>query len=349
MFNQTSTLYWVKFSAGGTLGSSQTSIIPFKAYLEKSDITFTPEDVQLATSPAAATNNKLSLKLTHLLSFTIKVFAEDRDEAIENYRNLKKLINTVKPKYIKYGTKTLPSRDNIEGLLNIDFKGLPLEQNPVKIHLQGFSYTINKELGFIELPKTESNKGKLYVASDMELVPVGFEISVSGRINFSLRDTAVFTEEKVASTSSAAPAPAAPAAAPAPAAAAAPAAATATTGLSGYVANYIATISDPASATKLRAVLTKHFSSAASTETNIVKSGLPSAVDAIKKGLAQNSYSTQKELNPPIFLNNGNINANPKWEDYGVYDATTQKAYQTAFEDRVQAQLTRIKSMLGIK
>lgn len=189
MFDTTDSLYYVKFTKVGNIGATP---IAFKAYLEKSEITFTPEDIQLPVSPAAAENDKQTIKLIHNVSLTIKVFSENLQEARNNYIKLKNLIDSIKPKYTLFEGDLIPDRNNILGLLQVDFAGLPLTKQNLKIHLQSFSYIINKELGYIESPKVSAteNKDKLYVASGMELIPLGFDISIVGRINFNLNDTA---------------------------------------------------------------------------------------------------------------------------------------------------------------
>lgn len=171
--------------------------LSFKAYLEKSDITYEIQERSLEFVPLNFTNYSIITRTIQNIDLSFDVIAEDRREAIKNYDDLHSLIQALKPQYIASQGQYIPSRNNTFGLLTVNFKGLPkIKKNgneELEIHVKQFNYTINKEMGYIQLPylssKEDSKLYSLYEQGQMKLVPIGFKINLQGRILLDLEDT----------------------------------------------------------------------------------------------------------------------------------------------------------------
>jgi hypothetical protein len=115
------------------------------------------------------------------LEMSINVFSKNAGEANGNYTALNNLLYAMKPRYLSIGGQYIPSSENTFGHLVIEFKGLPDIENggpqgSVKINCTQLKYEINKDLGFISIS-----------TNPQRLIPVGFKITVGGRIITELR------------------------------------------------------------------------------------------------------------------------------------------------------------------
>jgi hypothetical protein len=170
--------------------------INFKPYVEKAELTFAMEEVQLPYAGPSLPNDKIPIRLVHNLNLGFKVFSENRDEAISNYDKLHRLINAVKPKTTidEFGRRR-PRAENLLGYLKVFFQGLPNvakvnEKDPYVIHVTSFSYTINKDLGYIHLPYNNIDNRKTFFAEKgMRMVPIGYDVSLVGKLNLDLDST----------------------------------------------------------------------------------------------------------------------------------------------------------------
>lgn len=167
--------------------------ISFKSYLEDSDITYEIKDQQLPFAPTSFTNDSMAIRVTEKAKFTFNIFSESRDECTQNYRNLNKLLSTIKPSYKYVYDQIAPNTSNVTGFFNIKFKGLPAGRDNVTLHLNSFSYNINKDLGYIHVPtaELEENGSKSFYSSQgMKLIPIGYKISLEGKILLNFKQTA---------------------------------------------------------------------------------------------------------------------------------------------------------------
>ena len=183
----------------------------FKAYLEKSDVEYKIQEYVMPNSNIGEGRTHEVLKVVYNILLDFNVIAEYEEEAVENYDKLHLLLHYIKPvisskgvhKEITLNPDFVKSNDR----LYINFKGLPkilndkiyelkadgtidlssnpdLTQNDIPIQIFGFSYSINKELGYIQMPnsKEERKQGKKYSSSGVTLFPIGFKISMQCRV-----------------------------------------------------------------------------------------------------------------------------------------------------------------------
>jgi hypothetical protein len=181
-------------------GQSEEGIYRFKAYLEKSDISIKTLDTNLQYAPLNFTNNTQFQKIQYSVDFSFNVFAEDRDEAMDNYDQLHRLLQTVKPSYTFVNNQYLPNADNIFGLISLKFSGLPKlskRSDELDIYITNFAYTINKDMGFIEIPyepkfdelDTAPTTRNNLSGDNNRLLPIAFKIDLSGRVLLSLDES----------------------------------------------------------------------------------------------------------------------------------------------------------------
>lgn len=177
----------IKIIINPKAGSNLEPII-FKAYLEKSDIQYAIKEVGLDYAPVSYGNASTATKVLQSLDLVFNVFSEHRNETIENYIKLHRLIDNIKPVYVGRGAAKVRDSANTFGLISIIFKGLPVinadGKDELRIAVKNFNYSINQEMGFIELPYDSPNKfnDSLYVSGKMRLVPIAFKISIGGQI-----------------------------------------------------------------------------------------------------------------------------------------------------------------------
>jgi len=160
--------------------------LPFKAYLEDSDVSYETRDVSLPFAPTSFVNDKMATRLMQKAKFTFNVFSETRLECISNYNNLLRLIYSIKPFFEYIDDQLAPLGSNITGLVSIRFAGMPMVGDSVNLHLNSFSYTINKEIGYIQVPNKEIRdpraNASFYDSSGMKLIPLAYKISLEGKI-----------------------------------------------------------------------------------------------------------------------------------------------------------------------
>ncbi len=170
--------------------------LSFKAYLENSDISYETREQQLPFAPVSFTNDTAAIRLLQKAKFTFNVLSEYRSECVENYNNLLALIQSIKPSYTIIDEQYVPDKNNINGYVNLKFDGLPLQQKSVKLHVTQFSYEINKEMGYLQIPEKElkHNKNpKKFVDGEPKLIPIAYKIDIEGKILQTFGETAKVT------------------------------------------------------------------------------------------------------------------------------------------------------------
>lgn len=159
----------------------------FKAYLEDSDITHNVRDQALPFAPLSFNNDSMATRVNETAKFTFNVFSETRGECIQNFNNLLKLIRSIKPIYEIVDYQYVPDFSNLTGLVELFFSGMP-SRDIVKLHLNNFNYSINKELGYIQVPREEildykkSTEVGFYSPGNMKLIPLAYKISLEGKV-----------------------------------------------------------------------------------------------------------------------------------------------------------------------
>jgi hypothetical protein len=170
----------------------------FKAYLDESEVSYQIMEQNLAYTPLSFVNDKVHTRTTQKVKLKFNVFSEDFNEAQENYNQLHKLIESIKPKFSFVREQYLPDIKNNKGLISVKFKGLPKVSSEygddLVIHLSQFSYDINKELGYIERPMSGSG----YIGGDNRLIPIAYVLNISGQILLPFKETIRLGEEKKA-------------------------------------------------------------------------------------------------------------------------------------------------------
>lgn len=168
--------------------------LPFRAYLEDSDISYEMKEQSLPFAPISFNNDSMMLRVLQKLKLTFNVFADNREQCIKNYESLIKLIEYTKPMYYKVYDQWAPSPLNVVGYFTVKFNGLPLEllvdgelknQDTVIIHLTSFSYTLNKDVGYINVPYYSDGRYENYSSKDetgSKLIPLAYKISLEGKI-----------------------------------------------------------------------------------------------------------------------------------------------------------------------
>lgn len=162
----------------------------FKAFLEDSDITYDMKDQTLPFAPTSFNNDSMMLRVLQKVKFTFGVFSEDRDECIRNYKNLLNLITMIKPSYAQVYDQYAPYPSNVTGYFFVKFKGLPLTQDTVAIHITNFAYTFNKDAGYLQVEPAEINNNKL--------IPLAYKLTIEGRVLLNFDQTANVTTPSVA-------------------------------------------------------------------------------------------------------------------------------------------------------
>jgi hypothetical protein len=161
--------------------SSPRTEYSFPAMLETFGIGYEIQETSLGFSPLSFPTDKIRSRMLQTLEMSINVFSANRTESIANYDKLNGLLYAMKPRYLNIGGQYIPSSENTFGHLVIQFKGLPdiennATQGSVTINCTQLKYEINKDLGFISSSPPE------------RLIPVGFKITVGGRIITNLFD-----------------------------------------------------------------------------------------------------------------------------------------------------------------
>lgn len=172
---------------------------PFLAYLEDSDIIHEMKEQQLPFAPVSFNNDSMALRVTERVKFTFNVFSNTRYECIRNFVSLTNLINEIKPSYKLVFNQYVPLPTNVSGYFKIKFDGFPgRKRDEITVHLTNFSYNINKDLGFIQVPNKEitlreSVEGErnedLYTEGQMKLIPISYKISIEGKVLLPFLDT----------------------------------------------------------------------------------------------------------------------------------------------------------------
>lgn len=209
----------------GLINNSIGVSLSFKAYLEDSDISYDMKDQALPFAPTSFTNDSMMLRVLQKAKFTFNVIAENPDECVQNYSNLLNLVRAIKPSYATVYDQYVPDPRNVTGYFFLTYYGLPLNRHTVPIHITGFSYAAIKDMGLVEIQNN--------------LIPVGYKVTIDGKILLSFEETVNMIQggtdvnsglagaaaaSAAVSDTSPAPNPPAPAAAnpPAPAPAASP-------------------------------------------------------------------------------------------------------------------------------
>ena len=165
----------------------------FKAFLEDSDINYETKDQQLPFAPISFTNTSVATRVNQTAKFTFNVFSETRYECITNFKNLMALVRSIKPIYNIIDDQYVPSSANITGFVTLGFSGMPYnDRESINLHLTSFNYSINKEIGYIEIPKSEidsPSESKWFDTGGMKLIPLAYKLSLEGRILLQFDDT----------------------------------------------------------------------------------------------------------------------------------------------------------------
>lgn len=178
----------------------------FKAYLEDIDITFALETQKLENVSIRSQANEQFIKAVKKLKLTFNVFSEDRTEAMLNFKKLESLINITRPVLENrekvsdaniINDSSQISSINATGNAIIKFDGFPalaygLSSDEYRILVTSFSYGINKDMGYIQVPYKISELGEnadkkynddvLVIPGAMKLIPIGFKVSIEGTI-----------------------------------------------------------------------------------------------------------------------------------------------------------------------
>jgi len=152
----------------------------FKAYVEDAQESTILSELPLQAAPVVFGTDSILTKVSKKFSLSFTVMPDNRKEAIDNYAQLKKLIDWLKPTYMIERAQYIPVDRNVYGTLNIMFMGLPILSTFRQIITTSFSYDINKDLGFISAPdSTTIFKG------NNKLIPISFKISMEAKVNLS--------------------------------------------------------------------------------------------------------------------------------------------------------------------
>jgi hypothetical protein len=157
----------------------------FKSFIEKSEVSYKIEEQSLPFTPVGLVNGKLSTRLLYNIDLAFDVFSEDRKEAIENWKKFNSIVGSLRPSYVKIGDEIELENNGLEGLLYVEFAGLPPISGTgsrYKVRPTNFSYSVNKEMGYIEVPYygSEDEINNFYLQGKMSLIPVAFKINLAG-------------------------------------------------------------------------------------------------------------------------------------------------------------------------
>lgn len=172
----------------------------FKPFLEESNVNFNIETVQANTIPLFMNSGTTVTRALQSAILTFNVFPDSRDECIENYKKLKSLLNGIKPVYAFDRTQLIPHKSLFSGFISVKFAGFLPGKSNVKLKLTSFSYQINQELGYLQVPYQEiltNNSTRSFVARSYnggrgnKMIPIGFNIKIEGDIIQPFSQTAV--------------------------------------------------------------------------------------------------------------------------------------------------------------
>lgn len=159
--------------------------LKFKAYLEDSDINHVTKDQALPLAPISFNNDSMATRVNQTAKFTFNVFSETREECVNNFNNLLSIIESIKPLYTIMDDQYVPNSANITGFVSLSFAGMPYKsRNAISLHLTSFNYSINKEIGYIQIGKSElgGKPARFYEKSNMKLVPLAYKLSLEGKV-----------------------------------------------------------------------------------------------------------------------------------------------------------------------
>jgi hypothetical protein len=162
--------------------NSQYAGYEFPAFLETFGVTYEIQENSIGFSPLSFPTDKIRTRMIQNLDMSVNVFSSNSDEAAINYGKLNNLLYALKPRYLNIGSQYIPSSDNLFGHLQVEFEGLPnigsSFNKTIQISCNQFKYEINKDLGFVTTTTTNPTR----------LTPVGFKITIGGRIITSFED-----------------------------------------------------------------------------------------------------------------------------------------------------------------
>lgn len=174
----------------------------FKAFLDTCDVSFDLQTQQLVGFSQFNINDKLQYKTIRKVKLAFDVFSESREECIINFEYLEKFIDYLRPNMDYIGKAVVPTDNTIFGNYRIVFSGLPsLSSNLTgkdgyKIQLTNFSYGINKEMGYIEVPYYSSDPNikykSIYDTGNMKLIPIAYKLNIEGLILLDAKDAYKF-------------------------------------------------------------------------------------------------------------------------------------------------------------
>lgn len=151
-----------------------TGYMNFKAYLKSCDIEYRFLEQTMSLAPLSFLNNKVSTRLVPYVNMSFDVIGEDKDESVENLKNLDTLVGWLKPKYFERNQQYLPYIQNSFGLISLTFRGHTILKTEQRIYVDNFNYKINEELGYVE-----SREGP---TAETDLVPIAYNLTIKGRI-----------------------------------------------------------------------------------------------------------------------------------------------------------------------
>lgn len=178
--------------------------LSFKAYVEKSEITYEMQEQSIEFAPLNFDNEFIATRVMQNLNLVFSVVAEHHEELYYNYRKLHRLIEFLKPRYIDFNGQYLPDQANTFGLIEIDFGLLPIIKTnangkKIKLHTKNFSYNIIEDLGVFNGNFSNKKKSdpeglanfvnfKSVNSKNSAIVPLGYKITLGGRILLNIND-----------------------------------------------------------------------------------------------------------------------------------------------------------------
>lgn len=179
---------------------SMSGPVSFKPFLEESSIIFDIETIQSPIVPVFMNNSNTHTRTLQKARFSFNVFPDSRDECILNYKNLKKVLAAIKPVYGADRTQLIPHKSLFNGFISIKFSGLFPGKEKINLKLNSFSYDINQDLGYIQVPYSEiltsggprSFSAKSYNGDrGNKMIPIGYNIKLEGNILQPFSETAI--------------------------------------------------------------------------------------------------------------------------------------------------------------
>lgn len=165
----------------------------FKAYLEDHSVQYQIVEQQLQYAPLSFVNDKVHMRTNQTISMRFNVFSEDLAEAQSNYDKLHKLVEWIKPTYGYRMGQYIANVENNTGIIGVKFAGLPKvhsSNDELKLHLTSFTFSVNKEMGYIE---TEYVDSRVENVIQDGLVPIAYTLEIGGRILLEFKETARIT------------------------------------------------------------------------------------------------------------------------------------------------------------